>query len=165
MFSQCQKSLVRVASALFAGFFVSSCVVDVSSSEQLLSKDGLTQPTSDERCFRIIGDFTHPDPPPPTDNRSEGILHDVAIDEPLQLDPFSIQIGLLSQYGAVLDSIDEGTLLTSAQLDLLNAAEVAIDSEDHVDDHQMMMALEELNTGLRMEIPCFEGAADRIHNY
>lgn len=154
---------VNTVLAALASLVVSSCALDISTADQTLSRVG-TEPPLDERCFRVLGEYTHPDVFPPTisDPLSNELLPDRAIEQALA-HPEDERAGLLAQYAVAIINLERGASASDAELDLIQTAELAIArSDDSEWGLEIMYALEDFNGARAIEVPCSKGVIDVV---
>jgi hypothetical protein len=124
--------------------------MDIGTAEQSLDNEGEVV-ISSERCFRLPGDFTHPDPRPPTppliDRFSEVAVFEASVPDDQR---GILQAELMLAQKLVL----LGAPLSSADIDVLIAAEDALRAYDPDAYEPHIPKLEEFNNLRGIEIPC-----------
>lgn len=141
-------SLTGIVALTLAG-----CALDFGTAEQSLDIADDFIKISPERCVRVPGDFTHPDPQPPPPPRISGLADDSVFVPPIRTqDQFR---GLLqAELMLALELVDRGVPLRSDEIDVLVAAEDALYAYDQDAYGPLLPKVQEFIGPYSIEIPC-----------
>jgi hypothetical protein len=135
---------------------LAGCASDIGITEQSLDNEGVVVVGS-ERCFRVPGDFTHPDPQPPTPPLMDGISQVAVFDSSVP----DHQRGILqAELMLAQKLVDLGAPLSSDDIDVLIAAEDALRAYEPDAYGPFIPKLRDFNSNRGIEVPCSIEAID-----